>query len=636
MTLYLLFATLLIAASFYGWGSIVRYGLRLETPRPLNLGLGVGIVIVFGGWAARVQMAGLMLIYGLLFGGVVFSVLDVIKLCRSRPRWVQARAYLGVMVSAPVVFWAHHRPLAFNIHDDIEKYLKYPVRLLTTGGLQTGPYDSLGSATLGAMSFLQTFAVATGPIAFVNVIDDVIGQLGCALIVVGIGQRVRAPWLLTVIVSLLVIAIDPLKANVSASYLGTLLVLTLLGVLMTGPAQHVQVNGRQAVAAGLACAGLVALKSSLALVLPILFGTILVVGWWLGPARVRLSRELLMIPFAALLLAGPWFAIHAEKYAAMLSSTIAVESGGERVSPVPAWEPFSPEAMEFGFSVGHIHYTSWALLVLGWALAVGLGSKTVPQRHRWVGLSLGSGAAITYLVGQWWGAPQIFGYDHGLRYQIPILLAAAATLVVMADPSAKQSAGKNRIALVVATVTLLSFVPSTWHRYEQAGRLGFSLAMPERSWTDFLEYHAFLQSTEAQAMVQQIQTTVPAGKRVLVWTNLAAFRLDYARNQIWDVDPAGIAAPWNQHPFGDAVEAQTRHLLAHGVDCIIWQYAGPGVRTDAYYDTLISSGYGKDRTIFGRTKAFRDFLRELGEDRSLADVIYDDGLTRVFRLKAVE
>lgn len=644
MTPILLFATILMAASFYGWGAAVRLALKLATPRPTNLVLGVAFITIMGGGLICFSTVNSGVIFGLLFVGVVIAVFDALQAKRRGMGGTHWRHYLSVIAAAPLVFWVHHRPTAFNIHDDIEKYLKYPGRLLATGNLDTGPFDALGAEALGGMSFLQSFALVTGPLAFVSVIDDVIGLLMVVALVGALGSRLNVSWGISLAVGGLMIVIDPLKANTSTTYIGAALIMGVFIIALAGKSEEVDLSTGQALAIGLLCAALVTLKTSLALVLPLLFAALVIPGIALAPDRRRFLGKSSLIPLAAVGLAAPWFMAHAEKFGTWWRHGPPAEGAAltESAKP-PRWEPFSTDPMDFGFGVGHAHYSALVVIFFGigvWFLA---GAKNESPRRRWIAGAIGIGVAINYLAGQGLAAARLVGYDNGLRYQLPLLLTGILLLLwVGMRPSHEQSVAPaprgerwrswSGVVILVAFIALFS--TSFFNRYQQGLKWGFTREVGTRNMGDYLEYHAFLRGTVARELMQTVQAQVPAGERLLVWTTLGAFHLDYARNPIWDVDPAGLAGPWQPLPLGGPTTDQLAILQQQGIRYVVWQYAGPGVRDDAYLATMLNTGFERDRKIFGRTLLFRNLLRELSSQPQWAETIYDDETTRVPRLRS--
>ena len=60
---------------------------------------------------------------------------------------------------------------------------------------------------------------------------------------------------------------------------------------------------------------------------------------------------------------------------------------------------------------------------------------------------------------------------------------------------------------------------------------------------DYMEYMGWVLQEPEQETVKALQEKVPAGETILAWIN-APFYLDYKRNRIIDIDPAGIGNAW--------------------------------------------------------------------------------------------
>ena len=68
-------------------------------------------------------------------------------------------------------------PSAFNYHDDFQKYLAHPVRMLATGTLFGSPLSAIGSETLGGLAFLHAFPLLVAPVEYINGVDAILGLL---------------------------------------------------------------------------------------------------------------------------------------------------------------------------------------------------------------------------------------------------------------------------------------------------------------------------------------------------------------------------------------------------------------------------------------------------------------------------
>ncbi|GAC1610075.1 MAG: hypothetical protein NVS4B10_25580 [Myxococcales bacterium] len=112
-----------------------------------------------------------------------------------------------------------------------------------------------------------------------------------------------------------------------------------------------------------------------------------------------------------------------------------------------------------------------------------------------------------------------------------------------------------------------------------------------------------------------MQALVPAGAPLLAWL-AQPFNLDFARNRIIDVEPAGLVTPWARVP------AEARFVL--------WQYAKPAVRIPAQLSPYFSGAGAHDRAESLRTLAF---LRRMAALAGSATRLYDDGRWMLFRLQ---
>src|SRR5262249_48389116 len=138
--------------------------------------------------------------------------------------------------------------------DDLEKYLVHPVRMLATGTLSGSPLSALGSETLGGQAFLHGFVLSAFPLPYVNGVDSVFGLFVLMLIAGAAGWR-RFSWPFGAPLAALFVAIvNPLYVNISAIYIGALLIATAV-ILVADENEDAS-----PVLIGLVYAGLVAIK----------------------------------------------------------------------------------------------------------------------------------------------------------------------------------------------------------------------------------------------------------------------------------------------------------------------------------------------------------------------------------------
>ena len=122
----------------------------------------------------------------------------------------------------------------------------------------------------------------------------------------------------------------------------------------------------------------------------------------------------------------------------------------------------------------------------------------------------------------------------------------------------------------------------------------------------YLAYSGAVLAGGYRDRVAEMQARVPAGAPLLAWI-ATPFHLDFARNEVFDVDVAGLANPWASMP---------------PVRYVLWSYRGFAVRS-------IGSCRGMDGTpsdilAGARCAELQLKLTELVES-GRAEVVADDG-----------
>jgi hypothetical protein len=132
---------------------------------------------------------------------------------------------------------------------------------------------------------------------------------------------------------------------------------------------------------------------------------------------------------------------------------------------------------------------------------------------------------------------------------------------------------------------------------------------------EYLEYNREALSSARAERIRQVQVKVPPGEPILAWI-ATPFRLDYRRNPIVDVEPAGLTTPWARVP-------RLRY--------VIWEPSGYGMTTRG---ALMSDAQGPGvhaRAIGARAVAFGDALGRASRD---GEILHQDGQFLLFRLTA--
>jgi hypothetical protein len=609
-------AGLLLAAgvSLYGWGSALR---RLSTiPRlswPVTIALGIAAVVAVGGALnlARIAYAPLLWIVAAL--GLLFAAMEM----KSARPWQAASGLApdarreaglaGAFITAVMVFAiATLLPSAiFNYHDDFEKYFAHPVRMLATGTVLGSPLSVLGQGMLGGMAFLHGFVLSAFPFDHLNAVDQVfgLGLLLCLGAAAGWRRLGAVPGALLVAAALA--SIEPQHVNISALYLGSALMAAAVLLAVEAPGLP------SPLALGLLYGGLVALKSSFAPFVPLHL-------LLLAIAAPEAVRDRLRWAFRAALWSGaalaPWLLVHLPHYLSPATAKSVIVPEG------------SPDPLHF-LSVGQMiwgpapaYYTLLAALGLATGLLAAWTCRkggAANERRRPAAAVLacalagsGSCALLVAMTGP------IFPVEASVRYAIPFLLGTvpfAIALSPAALPAPLAAARGWLPAAALLGVTVL-FVPSLLGRAQNALRHHSIIAYlteagGPRVGTDY--YRDALSDSAARRM-RSLQALVPAGEPVIVWV-IQAYHLDFARNQIFDVDVTGFINRWARTP------SEARY--------VIWEYDGAPVRPlDEYIGHTHNAGR-MVRVIFARALGF---AQELELETRDARILYRDERFVVF------
>jgi hypothetical protein len=406
------------------------------------------------------------------------------------------------------------------------------------------------------------------------------------------------------------VAIDPQYVNVSSLYYGVALSLALVLWLAGRSVATAWMHG---IVPGLLLAALVAAKPSLGLfpVVTLLVAAAIAI---MSMRRVRPAVVgLAGIGLWSTLFVAPWLALYAAQYGAWAASPSRVD----QPLSVPLATFFSAAPLPSG--AVPLLYTAAAGAAASMALAMLAGWRREREQASGVPIlaaALLAGAAV-YLAETWFLASYQSSFGIALRYGlIDILVIVPLGVALPWCEGGRRRTATRAGSLVLAVGVIGAFVPSLWARVEQASTYGHVLAFPwlsDRS--DYLAYNRARLAPDANRGARAIQGLVPAGEPILVWTE-SPFHLDFARNPIIDVQPAGLATPWARVP-------PVRYL--------IWEYRGFAVRPAADYEDAIEDAGLYERIIARRSLAF---TRTLDAAARSGRILYNDGWVVAVQLAA--
>ncbi len=648
--------------ALFGWGSLIASFLKIYWPFPLTISLGMAGWIFLGGILNLLGLAYPLALDSIVLFGLAYSVLTFLRSWRLqvfsnyRNQYFSKDYLLRFLPAAIVILivfifvaYTISSPKAFNFHDDLEKYLSHPIRMLATGSRGGSAFNALGSETLGGQAFLHGFAVAHWPLGYVNTIDSVFAFVLCLMMLLSVALRTGLPFWFIPLVVTVPIFINPQYVNISSIYTAIVLILLLfLGLWIQVKEQNGAFTTWPCTAwLGLVYAALVALKTVYLLFVVVHF-TILFVG------LICLSyswKDVLLwttkVTAGVIVFISPWVLLYYSNWIAFLANIIAphtyvLDSGGYRYTQ-KAINLLSLDPLFYDFSSTFAHYTLTMILVA--LCSIFLFVYKLPNELKYKMQTLTEFAAcvtapILYFASIVIIAPRLLGPDEGLRYVCPVIIAAVpATLIIASTRVSAAIQGKNiknqllRYPLVIFVVFAMGvigcFSSSLAERAKQAIHYGSLLSFPKRARNpEYIAYNRYAFSSDAKKEVQTAQQMVPEGALLIAWTPLA-FHLDYNRNRIVDIDPAGLANPWLDFPFGKDFSDGVKYFIDSGAYYILWHYRSYAVRPVGNLREEAASPYPRAHTIGVRTHQLVEMLYDMIKD---SEILGNNGSIVVFKL----
>ena len=655
-------AALVYFSSLYGWGCLIKRRLGFAAwPFPLTISLGLAAWIFFGGVLNLMEIAvspvfDSLVLFG--FATAMWEWRNLVGRLRNDATITQSLykthfvRHLPLIVLIAVIFTAVASTLSipqiYNFHDDFEKYLNHPMRMLATGTLRGSPLSSLGSETLGGQAFLHAIALSHWPTATVNAVDAVLAFILCLLILAGVALRVGLPWWMTTASVLLAVIIDPQVVNISAVFTAVAMLLLLLGLWLSVREQETELTSTQASAlVGLIYAALTALKS---IYLLFAIAHFLLTGLSILIADRSLKTTLTWAAKTScffLLFISPWLLIYAENWNVLLSTPgqlPSVFSGDGQPPQLPLdLDLFSTQPLFYGYGASALHYTATVLMIglFGTYLLI-LGLRNLKNRlqQHLVAATGCLAPTFLYVFSLVFISPRLLGPDHGLRYMCPVVIASLPAAVIMTaavllDPPIvrfqghKLAVGPSVALLVLSLAVVAAFSGSFANRTRQSLAFGTQLPFIQpANALKCLTYNKYAFGLTAASVIGKAQQTIPKGAIIVAWTPLA-MHLDYRRNPIVDIDPAGLANPWVGYPFAGNPQEGAKYLIEQGIYYVLWKYQSYPVRSEDQLVLWANSLFPRSRSIGWRTHRFVLHLRKLLEN---SEVLYNDGSIAVMRL----
>jgi hypothetical protein len=653
---------LIYLSSLFGWGHLLEKPLGLSWPFPFTICLGLSGWIFLGGVLNLLGIAYPLVLDGIVIFGLVYFALTLVrswnpkKVSEYRSLYCSKDVLLRFLPSTMAilivfVFLAYNiaSPKSFNVHDDLEKYVSHPIRMLATGTVKGSYFSAIGSETLGGQAFLHGFALAHWPIGYVNTVDSVFAFLLCLMSVLSVSMRTELPFWYIPLVVFIPIFINPQYANISSLYTASAIMIFLfLGVWMNFEEdKNTLLSWPSLTFLGLSYAALIALKTFYLSVVIIHFVLVFLGIIYVSYSLRNAISWAIRTAFSTLIFSSPWILLYHSNWITWLSNigspqAYILDSGFVRQTAATI-NLLSSEKLFFGFGTTFAHYTATMIVVTLCCLSLFVYKAAIhptPDTRTAMGFAACATAPILYIVNIFMLAPILTGPSNGLRYLCPIIIAAVPCSLIIAASTVSESMRlkktKSQFSIipvlslaVFATGLVVIFYASLAERARQAFQFGSTLSFSELAKDPlYLAYNKYALSSEAKKDIQEAQLVVPGGRNLAAWTPLA-MHLDYRRNRILDVDPAGLASPWLEFPFGRQVGEGVKYFINLDAHYVLWQYSSPAVRPEQALLEWATSPYARSHTIGVRTYQFVKTLRGMARD---SQILYNNGSIVVMQI----
>ncbi len=627
--IYFFISPILFGCSMYGWGNVFFFN-ALSKYISVNIVIGMGITLFFGGILNVFNLAyqsTIDIIF--LFGLVLF----IVKIYKSRnyfhlPKLINKENKSYFLTLLPITLLiisiiSSINPDSYNYHDDYQKYFVHPVKMLETGSVFGSTLSAIGRETFGGQAFFQSFYKSWLGLKAINIFDSVFCLSVCILLILEQGIKQRTP-IFGILVSCLLILIHPQVVNISSLYSGILFmsisIVLMLELFRDRPALNFSLI-KIILGISFCFASLISLKTTFGLFSGVFYTLILI---FICVSRTFTKNFLYFIfvsPFLSLMFAAPWMFFSLQHYALKQSTNKPLEFDVEvHQSYFPSL--FSIDSLFYGGS--QLHYTMLTFIGIFLIILSIYSFKKQNfdfQKVTKVSLLIGTTSVISgfiiYLFLILLLNPIYHAISTSTRYSIPFLVATIPLGILILYSLFTFDLRYLRFIVCTVIITFsLTFFPQYVKRITQSYECGSQLSFVSFACSEnYINYNKDIFNDEKKLMTQKWQENIPKKVPVMAWINTPFF-LNYKRNEIIEIDIAGLDNPWAIFP---------------SAEYMIWERKGFATRSlkDLQHKAKTAPLY--DRKVAIRTIQHIKKIRDLYNAGKIR-FIKDDGEVLIFKI----
>ncbi len=549
--IFMLLQIVLFAVAFWGLGSAATRE-RLPAMRILA---GMAAYLFYAGILNFLRMGYLPLLMVPLIFGLYLSFVALRKNALREgfllEQWKEYRASaallsaLGLLCAFTAAF-----PEAFNLHDDYQKYFIQPTKLLATGSIYGSPLSTVGKETFGGQAAFQALFIGFGGVRAINVFDAVFCLLLAVFLLTDLGREKRNSGV-AILAAILMVTINAQYVNVSSIYS---FVCFAIGAVILHQRilseEQAGLRTSSAITIGVFYASMLALKTTFALFaiahFPLVVMTLLMCGHGFG----KVLKWSLLATATGMVAILPWVV-------ELASLGLAGPGHGGMVIPTtPNWSLLSALLVNKSMFYGGNPLAYLALLT-----GAGMCTLALLMDRKSTANILSSAAALVVALLVLVYAVAVVGnqqhlFNTAFRYSVPFMVAMTPVALLIAAGTAPLKDGaispmqkiRRAMAYLIPGALLVVWLPARLELAQQSSRCGSYLAFSELACSQpYRDYNRYVLGGVAEKRIKGFQALIPEGATVVAWINYAHL-MDFERNKVIEVDPAGLSNSWAQMP----------------------------------------------------------------------------------------
>ena len=620
--------SLLILASFAGWGSLVKV---LVAPKE---GVDLGLRLAWGA-SAMCLFGGVMMVPAAMTRGVAIAIVELgvlaalvaifrerdrvrasfaftFRLARREPKLAAVALFLATIIAlrylGGVANWR------VNPYDDDIAYIPFAEKLLQTGTFLE-PFSVRRLSALGGQTYFIALVGVRAAASQAFTFDRSIAVAMVLALLLGFRDRRRRPSLLFTLLSVaLFVTIPSLPANTASSYSGVAFFFALFRTLAwVGEAQGRRAAWQNAVVLALVASTTCTLRQSY-LPIPVFLLGASYMSWALWRRQVvPVLREAALVAGFTLAALVPWFVVAWQSNGTFLYPIILGNS-----SPTMALRGASTTATSELVLLVTTIQEGLNIFAIGIFILAAAMMREEARRKPLGAFAFATLLGFVLLVhGLTSSDPTSIG-----RYAFGSLVAMVLAILLTASTLRARDARTTTVRVLVLIATFASLIATQWQ-----------LTDPIRVALHNVDsaFHSAPRSqiaTPEADLYRRLQESAPPRERMLVMLDEPHY-LDFRRNPIWNLDAPAYASVAPGMPYFRGSPALEAYFKTIGVAFVA--FVKPGY-SRYYYRRDYWVGMLSDESDIWRTFApyFLDVYDNLVEIASRHRVTFDErGLTVV-------